>query len=92
MTISKRCYIRYLCQLTNIQQLAKYDIKNMKHLLDLNKFSLQLASVLQVETELVKQAVSLYCRLQFAKRLNSETDRTFVKHSSWNHQPLPNME
>ncbi|KAK9875112.1 hypothetical protein WA026_005906 [Henosepilachna vigintioctopunctata] len=42
-------------------------------------------SVLEVDTELVKQAVSLYCRLQFARKLNPETDQEIAKrHPSWN--------
>ncbi|XP_075981058.1 protein FAM91A1 [Anticarsia gemmatalis] len=51
-----------------------------------------LAAVLQVECELVKQAVSLYCRLGFAKNL--QPPPVAPQHSSWrdavtthNHQP-----
>ncbi|KAL3277185.1 hypothetical protein HHI36_012536 [Cryptolaemus montrouzieri] len=45
-------------------------------------------TVLQVDTELVKQAVSLYCRLQFARKLNPETEQEKVKrHLSWNQLP-----
>ncbi|EEZ97172.2 Protein FAM91A1-like Protein [Tribolium castaneum] len=44
----------------------------------------ELAGVLQVDTESVKQAVSLYCRLQFARKLHPETDKERVKrHPTW---------
>ncbi|XP_052755797.1 protein FAM91A1 isoform X2 [Galleria mellonella] len=52
----------------------------------------ELASVLQVECELVKQAVSLYCRLGFARHLQPPPQAQH--HPSWrdavtthNHQP-----
>lgn len=52
----------------------------------------ELAAVLQVECELVKQAVSLYCRLGFAKNL--QPPPVVPQHPSWrdavtthNHQP-----
>ncbi|CAH1963919.1 unnamed protein product [Acanthoscelides obtectus] len=49
----------------------------------------ELASVLEVETELVKQAVSLYCRLQFARKLNQdEQERKW--HPSWTNIPVQN--
>ncbi|XP_045467641.1 protein FAM91A1 [Harmonia axyridis] len=45
-------------------------------------------SVLEVDMELVKEAVSLYCRLQFAKKLNPETDiKANKRHPSWNSIP-----
>jgi hypothetical protein len=48
----------------------------------------ELAGVLQVDTELVKQAVSLYCRLQFARKLDPETEKDRTKrHPSWNLLP-----
>lgn len=48
----------------------------------------QLAQVLQVETELVKQAVSLYCRLGFARKLDPETEQSRAKrHPSWSSLP-----
>ncbi|KAL1516826.1 hypothetical protein ABEB36_000676 [Hypothenemus hampei] len=44
----------------------------------------ELANVLEVDIELVKQAVSLYCRLQFAKKINSEYDEEKTRrHPSW---------
>ncbi|CAH0552943.1 unnamed protein product [Brassicogethes aeneus] len=49
----------------------------------------ELSAVLQVETELVKQAVSLYCRLQFAKKIDPETEQDILKkHLSWNSLPI----
>ncbi|XP_023013804.1 protein FAM91A1 [Leptinotarsa decemlineata] len=54
----------------------------------------ELAGVLQVDTELVKQAVSLYCRLKFARKLNSDPlsteQETRYWHSSWNSIPMEN--
>ncbi|KAK4882938.1 hypothetical protein RN001_006257 [Aquatica leii] len=48
----------------------------------------ELAHVLQVETELVKQAVSLYCRLSFARKLEPETEKyKSIRHVSWNNIP-----
>lgn len=48
----------------------------------------ELANVLEVDTELVKQAVSLYCRLKFARKLDAETDQERAKrHPSWNAIP-----
>lgn len=48
----------------------------------------ELAGVLQVNTELVKQAVSLYCRLQFARKLDPEREKERAKrHPSWNLVP-----
>ncbi|KAF5273065.1 hypothetical protein FQR65_LT04807 [Abscondita terminalis] len=48
----------------------------------------ELAHVLQVETELVKQAVSLYCRLSFARKLEPETEKDkSIRHTSWNNIP-----
>ncbi|KRT78908.1 hypothetical protein AMK59_6359, partial [Oryctes borbonicus] len=50
----------------------------------------ELAHVLDVETELVKQAVSLYCRLRFANKLDAETEQSRIRrHPSWNNQPSP---
>ncbi|XP_060526700.1 protein FAM91A1 [Cylas formicarius] len=44
----------------------------------------ELATVLEIETELVKQAVSLYCRLQFACKLDPETEiERSRRHPSW---------
>ncbi|CAH1109255.1 unnamed protein product [Psylliodes chrysocephalus] len=44
----------------------------------------ELAGVLQVDTELVKQAVSLYCRLKFAHKLNFDPEQEKIQwHSSW---------
>ncbi|XP_030755665.1 protein FAM91A1 [Sitophilus oryzae] len=44
----------------------------------------ELATVLEVDTELVKQAVSLYCRLHFAKKLDPESDQEKARrHPSW---------
>ncbi|XP_044756483.1 protein FAM91A1 isoform X2 [Coccinella septempunctata] len=43
-------------------------------------------TVLQVDTELVKQAVSLYCRLQFARKLNPDIEVN-RRHPSWNVLP-----
>ncbi|KAG5880597.1 hypothetical protein JTB14_002402 [Gonioctena quinquepunctata] len=44
----------------------------------------ELAGVLQVDTELVKQAVSLYCRLRFARKLNMDMELEMVQmHPSW---------
>lgn len=55
----------------------------------MNCIFLQLANVLEVETELVKQAVSLYCRLKFARKLDAETDQAKLKrHPSWNQIPI----
>lgn len=42
----------------------------------------QLANVLQVDLEQVKDAVSLYCRLGFAKKKGLETNAQGV-HPSW---------
>ncbi|KAF5296002.1 hypothetical protein FQA39_LY12774 [Lamprigera yunnana] len=48
----------------------------------------ELAHVLQVETELVKQAVSLYCRLSFARKLEPETEKDkLIRHFSWDNIP-----
>lgn len=45
----------------------------------------ELANVLDVDSESVKQAVSLYCRLGFARKLNPETELEKSKrHVSWN--------
>lgn len=42
-----------------------------------------------METELVKQAVSLYCRLKFARKLDPEMERVrFKRHPSWIDRPL----
>lgn len=50
----------------------------------------EIAQVLKVETELVKQAVSLYCRLGFAKKLDAETEQSKARrHPSWNNIPSP---
>ncbi|XP_032519435.2 protein FAM91A1 [Danaus plexippus] len=43
----------------------------------------ELAAVLQVECELVKQAVSLYCRLGFANNL--QPPPVVPQHASWRH-------
>ena len=43
---------------------------------------MQLSKILEVDLKLVKIAVSLYCRLGFAKKKNSEMDSTDV-HPSW---------
>ncbi|CAH0724271.1 unnamed protein product, partial [Brenthis ino] len=43
----------------------------------------ELASVLQVECELVKQAVSLYCRLGFARHL--QPPPLAAQHATWRH-------
>lgn len=52
----------------------------------------QLAQVLQVETELVKQAVSLYCRLRFARKLEPETEQCRARrHPSWNNLPIQSV-
>ncbi|CAG9766655.1 unnamed protein product [Ceutorhynchus assimilis] len=51
----------------------------------------ELATVLEVDTELVKQAVSLYCRLQFAKKFDAETEQDRVRrHPSWSNVPIAN--
>ncbi len=42
----------------------------------------QLAKVLEIDVSLVRDAVSLYCRLGFAKRKNSELDPNDL-HPSW---------
>lgn len=48
----------------------------------------ELATVLEVDTELVKQAVSLYCRLQFARKLDPETEQEKARrHPSWFNMP-----
>ncbi|KAK5637850.1 hypothetical protein RI129_000154 [Pyrocoelia pectoralis] len=48
----------------------------------------ELANVLQVETDLVKHAVSLYSRLSFARKLDSETENAkSLRHPSWNNVP-----
>lgn len=45
--------------------------------------------MLQVETESVKQAVSLYCRLGFARKFDSETEQSKAKRNpSWNNVPV----
>lgn len=49
-------------------------------------FSLQLANVLQIDLKSVKNAVSLYCRLGFAKKKSNEVD-DFDLDPSWNHSP-----
>ena len=41
-----------------------------------------MASLLEIELALVKDAVSLYCRLGFAKKKNSELDSDSL-HPSW---------
>ncbi|XP_050303442.1 protein FAM91A1 [Anthonomus grandis grandis] len=51
----------------------------------------ELATVLEVDTELVKQAVSLYCRLQFAKKIDPETEHEKARrHPSWFSRPTLN--
>ncbi|XP_076259821.1 protein FAM91A1 [Rhynchophorus ferrugineus] len=48
----------------------------------------ELAGVLEVDTELVKQAVSLYCRLQFAHKLDPESEQDRARrHPSWLNLP-----
>ncbi|KAJ8937385.1 hypothetical protein NQ318_015465 [Aromia moschata] len=48
----------------------------------------ELANVLQVDTELVKQAVSLYCRLKFARKLDANIEYEKLKwHPSWSNLP-----
>lgn len=45
--------------------------------------------MLEVDTELVKQAVSLYCRLRFAKKLDPETEQDRARrHPSWLSKPI----
>ena len=48
-------------------------------------FFFQLANVLEIDTNLVRDAVSLYCRLGFAKKKNSEIDSNDL-HPSWYEQ------
>ncbi|CAG9857143.1 unnamed protein product [Phyllotreta striolata] len=48
----------------------------------------ELANVLQVDVELVKQAVSLYCRLKFARKLTLETNKKW--HPTWSDLPARN--
>ncbi|XP_018574511.1 protein FAM91A1 [Anoplophora glabripennis] len=49
----------------------------------------ELAGVLQVDTELVKQAVSLYCRLKFARKLDVDIEQERNKwHPSWSNVPM----
>lgn len=43
----------------------------------------ELASVLQIDSELVKSAVSMYCRLGFAKKKGAENVNTEELHPSW---------
>ena len=50
--------------------------------LNFSSFPIQLASVLEIDAGLVRDAVSLYCRLGFAKRKNSEMDPNDL-HPSW---------
>ncbi|CAG9815575.1 unnamed protein product [Phaedon cochleariae] len=53
----------------------------------------ELAAVLQVDTELLKQAVSLYCRLKFALKLNSDMEQDRIQwHSSWKHVPTQDSQ
>lgn len=48
----------------------------------------ELAGVLQIEIESVKQAVSLYCRLGFARKIIEDSDVTKARrHSTWNNLP-----
>ncbi|XP_031352346.1 protein FAM91A1 [Photinus pyralis] len=48
----------------------------------------ELANVLQVETDLVKHAVSLYSRLSFARKLGAETENDkSIRHPSWTTVP-----
>ena len=42
----------------------------------------QLANVLQIDQGLVKNAISMYCRLGFAKRKGQDLDMEAL-HSSW---------
>lgn len=74
----------------NIQLLVRYT-RNLilnEHINSIDAISFQLAQVLQVETELIKQAVSLYCRLHFARKLEPETEQCKAKrHPSWNTLP-----
>lgn len=46
-------------------------------------FHLQLASVLQIGVDQVKNAVSVYCRLGFARKKNAELEPGTL-HPSWN--------
>ena len=43
----------------------------------------QLANVLEIDLELVKNAVSMYCRLGFAKKKGTENHSTEDLHPSW---------
>ncbi|XP_056643964.1 protein FAM91A1 isoform X2 [Diorhabda sublineata] len=53
----------------------------------------ELAGVLQVDTELVKQAVSLYCRLKFAHKLNVDPEQERIRwHPSWSNIPNPDSK
>ena len=50
--------------------------------IDENTTVSELAAVLEVDESLVREAVSLYCRLGFAKKKNSEMDSNDL-HPSW---------
>ena len=50
--------------------------------IDENTTVAELAGVLEVEGALVREAVSIYCRLGFAKKKNSEMDSNDL-HPSW---------
>ena len=70
----KLCYIRYLYRLTKI--LVSKKVKRASFSQDLFLILLcllavaELAKILEVDTKKVKDAVSLYCRLGFAKKKN----------------------
>lgn len=53
--------------------------------IDENTNVAELASVLEVDSSLVREAVSLYCRLGFAKKKNSEMDSNDLHPSWYNH-------
>ena len=50
--------------------------------IDENTTVAELAGVLEVDGALVREAVSIYCRLGFAKKKNSEMDSNDL-HPSW---------
>ena len=70
---------------TNVNEVTKGEEKRNfgnANSLSFIHFRLQLAAVLEIDVNLVRDAVSLYCRLGFAKKKNCEVDSNDL-HPSW---------
>jgi hypothetical protein len=56
-----------------------------------NDICLQLANVLQIDAQAVKNAVSLYCRLGFARKKNHDSECTDL-NPTWRNVLNPGMK